>query len=126
MKALQVIETGYRATLEEQDDTIVWLTHAMKGAGADLDVLIRGNGVAMAVKGQDASGLAFGDRAQKHAPHIADDIAGLVGKGVTVMIVNEDCAERGIKPDDLVGQLQSVSRADISRIFDRYDQIWHW
>jgi sulfur relay (sulfurtransferase) DsrF/TusC family protein len=126
MKALQIIETGYRATLEEQDDTIVWLTHAMKGAGADLDVLIRGNGVAMAVKGQDPSGLKFGAREQKHAPRVADDIAGLVGKGVTVMIVEEDCAERGIKPEDLVGQLQSVSRADIPRIFDRYDQVWHW
>ena len=126
MKALQVIESGYRATLEEQDDTIVWLTHAMKGAGANLDVLIRGNAVTMAVKGQDASGLKFGDREQKHAPHLADDIAGLVGKGVTVMIVGEDCEVRGVKPEDLVGQLQTVSRADIPGIFDRYDQVWHW
>jgi hypothetical protein len=126
MKALQIVESGYRATLEEQDDTIIWITHAMKGAGADLDVLIRGNAVTMAVKGQDASGLKFGAREQKHAPRLADDIAGLVGKGITVMIVGEDCAERGIKPDDLVGQLQTVSRAEIPRIFERYDQVWHW
>lgn len=126
MKALQIVESGYRATLEEQDDTIVWITHAMKGAGADLDVLIRGNAVTMAVKGQDASGLKFGAREQKHSPRIADDIAGLVAKGVAVMVVSEDCAERGIKPDDLVGQLQSVSRAEIPRIFERYDHVWHW
>ena len=80
MKALQVIESGYRATLEEQDDTIVWITHAMKGAGASLDVLIRGNAVTMAVKGQDPSGLKFGDRAQRSSAHLAEDIEGLVGR----------------------------------------------
>ncbi len=126
MKALQIIESGHRATLEEQDDTIVWITHAMKGAGANLDVLLRGNAVNMAVKGQDASGLKFGTRKQKSSPHLADDIAALVGKGIEVMIVGEDMAERGIKPDDLVGTLKTVSRADLPEIFGRYDQVWHW
>lgn len=126
MKALHIIESGHRATLEEQDDTIVWLTHAMKGAGADLDVLIRGNAVNMTVKGQDASGLRFGDRVQKNSAHLADDVAKFSEKGVQVMIVAEDVAERGLTPGDLIDGMKSINKADIAKILDGYDQVWHW
>lgn len=84
MKALSIIETAYRGTLEEQDDTIVWITHAMKGAGAKLDVLLRGNAVNYGVKTQDALGLAFGAEHQTQPPRIAEDLAKLVTKGVSV------------------------------------------
>ncbi len=126
MKVLNVIETAYRATLEEQDDTIVWLTHAMKGAGADLDVLLRGNAVSYGLKNQDASGLAFGAEVQTQPPRIAEDLGKLVAKGVQVYVVSEDLADRGIDRADLIEGLMPIPRAAIAGLLGKYDQVWHW
>ena len=126
MKALNIIEAAYRATLEEQDDTIVWITHAMKGAGADLDVLLRGNAVNYAVKVQDASGLSLGDWTQSQPPRLADDVGGLIGKGVAVYIVADDVAERGLTEGELIDGVMPVSRADVAGLLGNYDQVWHW
>lgn len=125
-KVLQVIENAYRCTVEEQDDPVVWITHAMKGAGADLHVLLRGNAVNYAVKGQDASGLSFGARKQTRPPRIDEDVARLVSKGVDVYVVEDDVAARGLERTDLVAGVKPISRANVPRLFASYDWIWHW
>ncbi len=126
MKVLQVIEAAYRATLEEQDDTIVWITHAMKGAGGDFSVLLRGNAVNYAVQGQDASGLSFGGWQQTEPPHLADDIAGLVEKGVDVYVLEEDLADRGLGNAAFVGGVQKLARTGVPALMDAHDQVWAW
>ena len=126
MNALNIIECAYRATIEEQDDTIVWLTHAMKAAGADLSVLLRGNAVNYAARAQNAAGLAFGDWRQTQPPRLADDIASLVNKGVTVYVLAEDLALRGLQAGDLVPGLERVSRDRLPGLLAAHDQIWHW
>lgn len=125
-KLLQIIETAYRATIEEQDDTCVWIAHAMKGGGADITVLLRGNAVNYGCRRQDASGLAFGEKRQSHPPDLAGDLAGLIGKGVEVYVVEDDCADRGLERGDLIDGLRPVSRAGLARLFAAHDQIWHW
>ena len=125
-KTLQIIETAYRATIEEQDDTCIWFCHAMKGGGADLAVLLRGNAVNYAVKAQDASGLRFGAKAQTQPPRLADDVAGLVGKGVDVFFVEDDAAARGLERGDLIDGLVPVKRGGLARLFGDYEQLWHW
>ena len=126
MKALNIIETAYRATLEEQDDPVVWITHAMKGAGADLNVLLRGNAVNYAVKAQSVPPLSFGARTQKSAPHLADDISGLIGKGIEVYIVKEDLAERGLDDEELISGLKPLGRGELPGLLEQHDQVWHW
>ena len=125
-KVLQLIATAYRCNVEEQDDPIVWITHAMKGAGADLAVLLRGNAVNYAVKAQEASGLSFGDRVQTQPPRIAEDLTKLGGKGVDVFLVEDDAAERGIDRGELIEGVKTVSRAALPKLMSGYDQIWHW
>jgi sulfur relay (sulfurtransferase) DsrF/TusC family protein len=126
MKVLQIINCAYRATTEEQDDTIVWLTHAMKGAGADLDVLLKGNAVNYNVKDQNASGLKFGDWQQTQPPRLARDISSLVEKDVNVYAIDEDIRDRGLHDEQLIDGFRRIPRTELSNLFENYDQVWQW
>ena len=125
-KVLNVIDTAYRCTLEEQDEPAIWIAHVLRGAGAELAMLLRGNAVNYAVKGQDAGGLMFGARAQTQPPRIDGDVEKLAGKEVELFVVEEDVAERGLERSDLVAGVKPVSRAGVARLYGGYDQIWHW
>ena len=126
LKVLNIVESAYRATIEEQDDTILWTVTALKGAGANVDVLLRGNAVNYGVKGQDASGLQFGAKKQTHPPQLEDDLQRLMDKGAKVYVVTDDVAERGLERTDLIAGLEPLSRSRIAKLYADYDQIWHW
>jgi predicted peroxiredoxin len=117
MKVLNVVEAAYRGTLEEQDDTIIWICTAMKGANADVDVLLRSNA---------ASGLSFGGQEQTQPPKIADDLVRLKGKGVKIYVVEDALRERGIEPSELIDGLDFVPRSKLAKLFGEYHQVWHW
>jgi sulfur transfer complex TusBCD TusB component (DsrH family) len=126
MRVLQIISTAYRATLEEQDDTILWLTQAMKGAGGDFTVLLTGNAVNYALQGQDASGLAFGDWRQTEPPRIEDDLARMIAKGIPVYAAADDLADRGMSDSALVKGVIRISRTETARLMNACDQVWRW
>ena len=126
MKVLNIVEAGYRGTLEEQDDTIIWICTALKGANADVDVLLRGNAVNYAVKAQDAGGLSFGGLEQTQPPKIADDLIRLKAKGAKIYVVEDALRERGIEPGELIDGPDLISRGKLAKLFGDYDQVWHW
>jgi sulfur relay (sulfurtransferase) DsrF/TusC family protein len=126
MRVLQIIEPAYRATLEEQDDTVLWFTRALRAAGAQADVLLQGSAVNYAVRGQDAGGLRLGAWRQAHPPAIAAELAALVGSGARVAAVKEDLEERGIAPRQLVADVELLGRRSLAGLFGQYDRIWKW
>ena len=123
MRTLQIITCAYRATAEEQDDTVVWITHAMRGAGGELDVLLRANAVSYAVTGQDAEGLSFGDWQQTQPPCLPRDINGLIDKGVSVYVADEDASDRGISDAKLLDGVRRVGRSELAALVLDYDRI---
>lgn len=126
MKVLSIIQSAYRATIEEQDDTIVWLMHALKGAGATLDVVLRGDAVNYAARGQDASGLAFGSWRQTEPPRIEQQLASLAAKGATIFALADDLIERGLAAADLLPGIETLQRPTLAAMLPRYDRVWHW
>ena len=125
-KYLSIVERAYHGTLEEQDDTILWVNHMFKNAGADVSLLLRSNAVNYAVKGQDASGLTFGKAALDVPPTIDHDVEELIKAGASIYAVEEDLADRGIDKSELIAGVKVVGRREVAKLFDQHDQIWHW
>jgi len=126
-KTLNIIESAYRAVMEEQDDTIMWLLAAMQGAGAEHTVVLRGNAVNYAVAGQGAPGLTVGGWKQTQAPKMDRDLVDLIEKRkIPVYIIEEDLAERGIERGELVPGVKLVSRTALPGLFAEHALVFHW
>lgn len=126
-KTLNIVESAYRAVMEEQDDTILWLLAAMQGAGAVHTVVLRGNAVNYAVAGQGVPGLTIGEWKQTQAPKMDRDLLDVIEKRkIPVYVIAEDLADRGIQQSDLVPGVELMSRTALPALFAGYDVVSHW
>ena len=126
MKILQVVEQAFRTLAEEQDDTILWLTQSMRGAGADLEVLLAGNGASYAILKNRQPALAIGTWQQTEPADLPRDIDNLLDKGVPIDVIREDLAERGLADAAVHPRIQVVARQDLPALYERVDHIWQW
>jgi hypothetical protein len=126
-KTLNIVESAYRAVMEEQDDTILWLLAAMQAAGGAHTAVLRGNAVNYAIAGQGAPGLSVGEWKQTQAPKMDRDVVDLVeNRKIPVYIIEEDLAERGIGRDELVPGVKLLSRKALPALFAEYEIVSHW
>jgi len=126
-KILNIVESAYRAVMEEQDDTILWLVAAMQGAGGTHTIVLRGNAVNYAVGGQGAPGLTVGQWKQTQVPKMDRDIVDLIEtRKIPVFVVEEDVAERGIGLHELVVGVELISRKSLPALFAGYEVVSHW
>jgi len=122
---LSIIDSAYRATIEEQDDTAVWFTHAMKNGGADVSILLRGDAVSYALMNQDAKGLRFGSRAVK-GPDMVRDLKAVVERKIPVYLVAADLAERGISASQTIPGIEHIAQDGIAKLIEGHDRILSW
>ena len=126
-KSLNIVESAYRAVMEEQDDTVLWLLAAMQGAGGAHTVVLRGNAVNYAIAGQGVPGLTIGEWKQTQAPKMDRDVADLIEhRNIPVYVVEEDLAERGIEKNELVPGIKLLSRQALPALFADYEIVSHW
>lgn len=126
MKVLQVIDQAYRTTTEEQDDTILWLTQSMRGAGGDLMVLLSGHGVHYAVLRERQPVLGLASWRQSQPAELPRDIANLVESGVPVYAVQDDLDERGLGGLALRNGVRAIARRALPDLYEEADQVWQW
>jgi predicted peroxiredoxin len=126
MHVLNIVSSGYRATIEEQDDTVVWISHAMRNGGADIDLLLRGAASNYPVAGQVAKPISLGGRAQKHGPDVHGQIRQLMDSGARIYVVREDLEKRAIAPDRMIAGVEVLDSSAVPELFAGYDQVWHW
>ncbi|MBA6413885.1 DsrE family protein [Parahaliea sp. F7430] len=126
MKVLQIVEQAFRATGEEQDDTILWLSRSMRAVGAELHLLLNGNAAYYAVQQGHLPPLRFGHWQQSHPANIEQDLQALIDSGVTVSVVEEALVERGLAQKPSIKGLQRLPRKALASLYNSVDQVWQW
>ena len=100
--------------------------HTLKGASADVSLLLKGNAVNYLDRKQETPAVTIGDWQQSHPAQMGGDVESLMAKGVNVYFLKEDLEDRGISKDDLIPDAKMLNRSDLVKLFDDHDLVFQW
>ena len=131
MRILQVLDQAFRTTVEEQDETILWLIQSMLKKSLvdpenEMDVLFSGNAVYYPYQKLRQPPLTIAGWQQSQPAEIHRDIENLKRSGVSVFVVYEDLWDRGLELLPVPVGIDVINRKELPDIYTRADQVWHW
>lgn len=124
---LCICDQGYRATTEEQDDTVIWIAHMLQREEAtSVAVLLRGTAVNYANRAQESVGVTFGDWTQAHPADFPRDLARFQADGGTVLVSASDLSRYGLTEADLVPDITIVEDNELAGLVADHDMVSFW
>lgn len=124
--SLAIIEHAYRGALEEQYGHILWLTRIMKAMGAPTALLLKGDTVAFARRGQAHLAVRVGDISVVDISHHESGVAALLDAGVPVYAWRTDLERLHLDADELLPGVAMLHGRALSVLIDQYDCVWYW
>ena len=126
MKVLNIVSTGYRATLEEQDDTVLWFSQSLRRAGAEVDILLCGSAANYVIRGQSVKPIAIGTRTQRNAPDVHGQLDELARSGAAIFVLDQDLESYALRDCPRLDQVRLIRAAELGRFVSGYEAVWQW
>ena len=124
---LCICDQGYRASIEEQDDTVVWMAHMLqRDDNTNAALVLRHSAVNYAHRGQQPAGVTFGDWTQSHPADFPRDLASFLADGGKVYALTEDVEQHGLADADLIDGVEQLKREALAGLVAEYDLLSFW
>lgn len=124
---LCICDQGYRASVEEQDDTAVWLAHMLqRQEGTTTALLLRGSMVNYASATQKPTAVSFGSWSQAHPADLARDLQRFQSDGGRVFALADDLSNRGLSASDLIADVDVIGAHEVAGLVAEFDMVSFW
>lgn len=110
----KVLIAVVHGTYGHQDDNYgaLLLANGILAKGGDATLLLKADGIYLGVKGQDPNDLGF--------PNNLDELTDFIELGGNIKLDRQSLEERGLKPEDLVEDVEIIDRENILDMIEQH------
>jgi sulfur relay (sulfurtransferase) DsrF/TusC family protein len=124
-KILSVLSHTEYGNLEDSDIGLFASAFAPV-AGSPMTILLTEDAVNYGVRGQEGTGIKIAGAPVQPGFLIETDVKSVQEAKIPVYALQEDVAERGIEPSELVSGIKLMSRRELGKFIDQFDTVWNW